>query len=174
VGGGFGGRGLPGGGFPPGGNRGNFPGTGTAPTVGNAPAGGGFPGRGGGGIGGILGASTPSAELTSALQQDADQYTWAAATIGANQAAGYQLASGESVMAIGGFNGTDPWPTLEVFQQYVADGKIHYFIGGGVGMQASSGSNASQEIASWVAANYPATTVGSTTVYDLTGATGTT
>ena len=35
------------------------------------------------------------------------------------------------VMAIGGFNGSDPSPTLAQFQQYVADGKVHYFIGGG-------------------------------------------
>ena len=34
-------------------------------------------------------------------------------------------------MAIGGFNGSDPSPTLAQFQQYVAEGKIHYFIGGG-------------------------------------------
>ena len=45
-----------------------------------------------------------------------------------NNAAGYQLASGEPVMAIGGFNGTDPAPTLAQFEQYVAAGKIHYFI----------------------------------------------
>ena len=34
-------------------------------------------------------------------------------------------------MAIGGFNGSDPSPTLAQFQEYVADGEIHYFIGGG-------------------------------------------
>ena len=38
------------------------------------------------------------------------EYTWAAAAVGSNEAAGYQLASGEPVMAIGGFNGTDPAP----------------------------------------------------------------
>ncbi len=170
VGGGFGGRGLPGG-FPGAGNRGigGFPGGGNRGPTGNAPTAGGTRiGGGGGGIGGILGASTPSAELTSALQQDADQYTWAAATIGANQAAGYQLASEEPVMAIGGFNGTDPWPTLEVFQQYVADGKIHYFIGGGRGGGGSSDSSA---ITSWVQSNFTATTIGGTTVYDLSGGT---
>ena len=134
------------------------------PPVAAAPAAG-----GGGGIGGILGASTPSAELTSALQQDADQYTWAAATIGANQAAGYQLASGEPVMAIGGFNGTDPWPTLEVFQQYVAEGRIHYFIGGGarwrrvVGLERDHPAGSSR--------TSRATTIGGTTVYDLSGGT---
>ncbi|GAB06490.2 putative glycosyltransferase, partial [Gordonia amarae NBRC 15530] len=33
---------------------------------------------------------------------------------------GYQLESGYSVMPIGGFNGTDPSPTLERFQKLVA------------------------------------------------------
>ncbi len=34
-------------------------------------------------------------------------------------------------MAIGGFNGSDPSPTLAQFQEHVADGEIHYFISGG-------------------------------------------
>ena len=51
-------------------------------------------------------------------------------------------------MAIGGFNGTDPSPTLAQFQQYVAEGKIHYFIGGGTGGGTrTGGSAAAQEIA---------------------------
>jgi hypothetical protein len=29
------------------------------------------------------------------------------------------------VMAIGGFNGTDPWPTLAVFKKLVARHEIH-------------------------------------------------
>jgi hypothetical protein len=105
--------------------------------------------------------------MTAALRADAGQYTWVAATIGANQAAGYQLASREPVMAIGGFNGSDPWPTLEVFQQYVAAGKIHYFIGGGFGGFGGGGGTAAA-IANWVEANFTATTIGGTTVYDLT------
>ena len=74
-------------------------------------------------------------------------------------------------MAIGGFNGTDPSPTLAEFEAYVAAGKIHYFVGsgsgsGGGGIGNSSSSNA---IAAWVAANFTAQTVGGVTVYDLTG-----
>ena len=49
-------------------------------------------GGGGGGIGGILTGSTSNAELTTALRSNASSYTWAAATVSANQAAGYQLA----------------------------------------------------------------------------------
>jgi hypothetical protein len=155
--GGFGGG--PGGGFggrfgagPPGG------GPGTGRTAG--------PARTGGGVGGILQSSQPNAERTAALRANADQYTWVAATIGANQAAGYQLASQVPVMAIGGFNGSDPWPTLAVFQQYVANGQIHYFIAGGGGPGGGSGTNS--EITTWVEANFTATTIGGTTVYDLT------
>ena len=86
--------------------------------------------------------------MVALLQADADGYTWVAATIGSNNASGYQLATGEPVMAIGGFNGTDPSPTLAQFQQYVAEGKIHYFIGGGIGGGTpTGGSAAAQEIA---------------------------
>jgi 4-amino-4-deoxy-L-arabinose transferase-like glycosyltransferase len=117
-------------------------------------------------MGGLLGGSSPSAELVALLEQHASSYTWVAAAVGANNAAGYQLATGDPVMPVGGFNGSDPSPTLTQFQQYVRAQRIHYFIGGG--MRGDSGSNASQEIAAWVADNFTATTVGGTTVYDLT------
>ena len=42
-------------------------------------------------------------------------------------------------MAIGGFNGSDPSPTLAQFQQYVADGDIHWFIASGGGMGGGFG-----------------------------------
>ncbi|MFI5913559.1 glycosyltransferase family 39 protein [Dactylosporangium sp. NPDC051541] len=151
VGGGFGGRGFPGGG--------GFQGT----------RGGGFGGGGGGGgLGGLLNATTPSGDVVAALRQDSSQYTWVAAAVGSNNASGYQLATELPVMAIGGFNGSDPAPSLAQFQQYARDGKIHYFIGGsGVGGQSNGGSSVSAEIAAWVQANYTATTIGGTTLYDL-------
>jgi len=123
-------------------------------------------GRGGGGMGGLLGTSTPSDALVTALETGAADYTWAAAVVGSNNAAGYQLAAELPVMAVGGFNGTDPAPTLEEFQQLVADGKIHYFIGGSM-MQGETGSDAAARISEWVAANFQAETIGGTTVYDL-------
>jgi hypothetical protein len=70
-------------------------------------------------------------------------------------------------MPIGGFNGSDPSPTLAEFKADVAKGYIHYFIGGSVGA-ANGGSNASSEIASWVAAHFTSETVGGVTLYDLT------
>jgi hypothetical protein len=93
--------------------------------------------------------------------------------VGANQAAGYQLATGDPIMAIGGFNGTDPTPTLAQFEQYVRGGKVHYFISGGVGGGRFGGpggttSSTSSQIASWVSANFTSQSVGGVTVYDLT------
>ncbi|HVV36974.1 MAG TPA: glycosyltransferase family 39 protein [Acidimicrobiales bacterium] len=127
-----------------------------------------------GGAGGLLNASTPSAELTAYLLQDAGKYTWIAATVGANEASGYQLATDKSVMPIGGFNGTDPSPTLAQFQQWVRAGKIHYFISGGNGGRrfGPAGGNqtgsTSAQISSWVTSTFSSTTVGGVTVYDLT------
>jgi 4-amino-4-deoxy-L-arabinose transferase-like glycosyltransferase len=163
------------GGFP-GGFPGFGPGTGgatgsTAPRIG---FGGGVPGRGvTGGPGGLLNAGTVSSALTAALTANASSYTWVAATVGAENASGYQLAAGEPVMAIGGFNGTDQAPSLAQFERYVAAGEIHYFIGGGMGTGGRFGgsggatSDASQ-ITSWVEAHFTARTIGGTTIYDLT------
>lgn len=132
-------------------------------------AGGRFAGGGGGGMGGLLNGSTPSAELTALLEADAGSYTWVAAVSGSNNAAGYQLATEEPVMAVGGFNGTDPAPTLARFQQYVADGEIHYYVAAStMASTQSGGSDESARIAAWVEENYPSTDVGGTTVYDLT------
>ncbi|MEV0383225.1 glycosyltransferase family 39 protein [Nonomuraea sp. NPDC050643] len=138
-------------------------------------------GMGRGGMGGLLNAGTPDAELTALLKSGASAYTWVAAAVGSNNAAGYQLAAGRPVMAVGGFNGTDPAPTLERFKQYVAEKKIHYFIGGGMGGGRggtgggtgtttggdTGGSDEAAQIAAWVQDTFTGTTVGGTTVYDL-------
>jgi 4-amino-4-deoxy-L-arabinose transferase-like glycosyltransferase len=123
-----------------------------------------------------LHGSAPDSELTGLLEQDADRYTWVAATTGANQAAGYQLATDDPVMAIGGFNGTDPTPTLAQFQPYVRDGKIHWFIGsGGFGgggfAPGGGGTSTSSAIATWVSRNFTSQTVDDVSVYDLTQST---
>jgi 4-amino-4-deoxy-L-arabinose transferase-like glycosyltransferase len=151
----------------PGGTTGTAPGGAAGPQA--------FGGGRAGGLGGLLDASTPDSALVDLLKQDTTS-TWAAAAIGSNSAAGVQLASGRPVMAIGGFNGSDPSPTLAQFQADVAAGKIHYFLGsggGGLGARGGfggpgGGSGTASEIASWVAQNFTSTRVGGVTVYDLT------
>ncbi len=125
-----------------------------------------------------MNASQSNPALNKLLQANASRYTWAAATVNANNAAGYQLASGEPVMAIGGFNGTDPAPTLSQFERYVAEGKIHYFIasgggfGGGFGGGGAGGgtSDDASQITSWVESHFTSETVGGVTVYNLSAA----
>ena len=128
---------------------------------------GGFGAGGGqGGGGGLGGNTTVSSALTKLLQQDAASYSWVAATEGSTAAAPLELATGDAVMSIGGFNGTDPWPTLAVFKQLVAKHEIHYYVG--QGSQSFGGGRGSSAIAAWVAAHFTKQTVGGQTVYDLT------
>ena len=156
-------------------------------------------GRGGRGAGGP-GNPTLSSAFVRLLTAGAAGYTWAAATDGSDSAAAMELATGGvPVMAIGGFRGTDPAPTLAEFERLVAQHKIHYFVaggggggfgggGGGFGGGRGSGGNPAggaggvggpgggagrsdaAEITAWVVAHYRPTTVGGETVYVLTGA----
>ena len=96
-------------------------------------------------------------------------------------AAPLQLASDTPVMAIRGFVGSDPAPTLSQFQADVATGQIRYFVTGGQtyggtgggqdgapgagGGPASSGS--SSQITAWVTSHFVSTTVDGRPVYDL-------
>jgi hypothetical protein len=75
-------------------------------------------------------------------------------------------------MSLGGYNGTDPAITLAAFQKLVAAGSVHYYVAdpqGFIGSTAAQTSTAYQ-IQQWVLSTFTATTVGATTVYDLTTA----
>jgi len=141
---------------------------------------GGFPD----GASGIGSGAVTNTELIALL--NATDNRWSAAVSGSQTAAGYILATDTAVMAIGGWSG-DPSPTLAQFQQYVANGDIGYYISGGgqggggqgggqgVGGQGGGGrgggTSSNSEIQAWVEANFTASTVGGTTVYDLTAKT---
>ena len=144
------------------------PHSGAIPSVGPARHGfGGFTGPSG-----LLDSPSPGPALSATLAADARDFTWAAAVVGSNNAAGYQLASGAPVMAVGGFNGTDPSPTLEEFRGYVADRQIHYFVRGKMMLGHwgghTSGSRESADIADWVETHYTSVTVDNVVIYDLT------
>jgi 4-amino-4-deoxy-L-arabinose transferase-like glycosyltransferase len=142
------------------------------------PGGGGFGGQrptgtGAGGTGGGVGfldSSTPGKALVAQLKSGASGYRWVLATVNSNSAAGYQLATGDPVMAIGGFNGTDPAPTLAEFQALVKAHRIHYFVAGG-GMGNGGAGTTSTQITGWVEAHFKTVTVDGTTLYDLTSPT---
>jgi 4-amino-4-deoxy-L-arabinose transferase-like glycosyltransferase len=152
----------------PGGTAGTRNGFGRPGSFGGFGRPGGFGGVGRpGGFGGGLGGNTQvSRALVKLLEQDGSAYKWVAATEGSTGAAPLELATGDAVMAIGGFNGTDPWPTLALFKELVAKHEVHYYVG--QGSESFGGGRGSSAIASWVAAHFKKETVGGQTVYDLT------
>jgi hypothetical protein len=97
---------------------------------------------------------------------EATDTQWSAAVNGSSAAAGLELATNTAVMAIGGFSGSDPVPSLSQFQTDVSDHRIGYYIapdtshGPGRGRQHT-------DITRWVAANFAAVKAGPATVYDL-------
>ncbi|WP_438486922.1 ArnT family glycosyltransferase [Streptomyces sp. S186] len=160
-----GGRGFPGGGhgrmFRRGGNKAGMPRGGVA--------------GGMRGMGGLLDGASVSGAAERLVERNADKYTWAAAAVGSQNAASYQLATQKPVMAIGGFNGSDPSPTLAQFQRFVADGKIHYFVAGkrpGGGFRGAPAGFGQQgpaaRISAWIEKNFQQVTVAGATFYDLT------
>jgi 4-amino-4-deoxy-L-arabinose transferase-like glycosyltransferase len=93
---------------------------------------------------------------------------WSAAILRSSSAAGLELFTGTAVMAIGGFSGRDPVPTLSQFQDDVAQHKVAYYIvvnnrGHGPGW----GNRGHADIGKWVAATFRSTNVGDATVYNL-------
>lgn len=129
-----------------------------------------------------VGVSDGVAEV---LSQDSQTYTWVAAVPGSTEAGYYQLASDQPVMALGGFGSGDPAPTLQQFEDYVADGRIHYYIpsmGLGLAKQGpsdtegpglkppglSGATSEAERIGDWVEAHYTPITIDGVTLYDLT------
>jgi 4-amino-4-deoxy-L-arabinose transferase-like glycosyltransferase len=93
---------------------------------------------------------------------------WSAAISRSSSAAGLELSTDTAVMAVGGFSGSDPAPTLSQFQDDVAQHKVAYYIvvnnrGHGPGW----GNRGHDDLVKWVAATFPSKTIGDATVYDL-------
>ena len=120
------------------------------------------PGKGGPGMPGRI--DSPELE---ALLKAADN-RWAAAGIGSMSVSDLELKTGSSLMAIGGFTGGDPSPTLAQFQQYVADGQVRYFLAdSGRGGPFGHRDGSAADITAWVEKTFTKTQVGGATVYDL-------
>ncbi|BBX82289.1 ArnT family glycosyltransferase [Mycolicibacterium aubagnense] len=91
---------------------------------------------------------------------------WSAAIDRSSPAAGLELDTRTPVIAIGGFGGSDPAPTLQQFQSYVAGHEVAYYIVSD--NKGHWGADAHNDIADWVSANFAPIKVGSDTVYNLT------
>lgn len=114
-----------------------------------------------GGVGGMAGgmqADAASSTLLTYLEQNKGTAKYLVAVFGAQSAASLITASGgQSVLPIGGFNGTDPAPTFAAFKTLVANGDLKYVMvsdqGGFGGGMGTSESGDSAQIRSWVEAN---------------------
>lgn len=187
--GGGGGRGFPGGsgdGMPGGGGRqGGDAQTGDRNAQaggGNAQAGGGFPGGGvpsrgpdgqnaqseqapggmGGGPGGGMGGGA-SSELVSYLKKHQDGAEWLLAVSSSQGAAQLIVSSGEPVISMWGWSGSDKAMTLARLKELVKKGELHYIqLGGDGGAPARAnssvgegggpggGNGVSSEVTAWV------------------------
>jgi 4-amino-4-deoxy-L-arabinose transferase-like glycosyltransferase len=133
--------------------------------------------RVGAGGAGRYGGGTASRQMIAYLEAHRDGATWLVAVQGSSAAASIILATGGiPVMAMGGFRGTDPVPTLAQLEQYVKQGKLHYvltgsrggFGGGGFGGGGGGGGGGGvvASVTSWVEQNctaVPASAYGAST-----------
>jgi len=117
-----------------------------------------------------------SSKLIDYLTAHRDGATWLVAVQGSSAAAAIILQTGGlPVMAMGGFRGADPAPTLAQLEQYVTQGKLHYVLtgGGGLGGGGFGGrAGGTTSVTSWVEQNctavpasaYSTATSGSTAI----------
>ncbi|MGW5466969.1 ArnT family glycosyltransferase [Streptomyces chartreusis] len=109
-------------------------------------AGGGF---GGGGMGG--GASS---ELIAYLKKHQDGAEWLLAVSSSQSAAQLILSSGEPVISMWGWSGSDKAMTLARLKELVKKGELHYIqLGGGMGGGPGRGGDVSTEVTEWVQKN---------------------
>jgi 4-amino-4-deoxy-L-arabinose transferase-like glycosyltransferase len=137
--GGIGAGGGPGGGSMPGGSGAGGPPstarTGARAGIGSTAAFAGGRVSGGGGA-----ASTVDQSLVQYLERHQGSATYLVAVNGSQSAAPFILESGKAVIAMGGFGGSDPAPTLSEFKHLVATGKVHYvYVSGGTGSASGAG-----------------------------------
>lgn len=116
----------------------------------------GMPGGGGG-----MGNDSVNTKLLNYLKKNQGNAKYLFATSDSTTAAPYIIKTGEAVMAMGGFNGTDPAITLSQFKKLVKNGELKYFY--------YSGKSGNTEIINWIKKH--ATKV-KTSLYQSTNHTG--
>ncbi|MBT2418184.1 glycosyltransferase family 39 protein [Streptomyces sp. ISL-22] len=123
------------------GNSGTAPG-GTAPGNGTSSRPGGMGGMGGG----------ASSELIAYLKKHQDGAKWLLAVTSSQSAAQLILSSGEPVISMWGWSGSDKAMTPARLKELVKKGELHYVQlgGGGMGGGPGGGSSVSSEVTAWV------------------------
>jgi hypothetical protein len=121
---------------------------GTGPPPGAGAVGGGAAGAPAGAMGSAVGKAT-----ISYLEAHQGTARYMLAAVGSTTAGAVALQSGRNVIDIGGFNGSDPSPSLSQLRQLVKSGQLHYVLldsnrnGGG---RFALSSSATRERDSWI------------------------
>ena len=97
----------------------------------------GMPGGGGG-----MGNNSVNTQLLNYVEKNQGSAKYLFATSDSTTAAPYIIKTGKAVMAMGGFNGTDPAITLTQFKKLVKDGNLKYFY--------YSGKSGNTKIINWI------------------------
>jgi 4-amino-4-deoxy-L-arabinose transferase-like glycosyltransferase len=115
----------------------------------------------------VMFGEIPEQEVVARLRAAPATRKWAAAMVGSETAANYQLESLRSVLPIGGFDGTDPFPTLKQFQAMVDEGKVASFVIQALPPLTLEGHGESARIVEWVRTNCPVEQIDGAEYYDL-------
>ena len=94
--------------------------------------------------------SQADSQLVQYLVEHQNGATWLVAVASANESAAIQLTSGQPVMAVGGFNGSDTPLTLEQFKQLVKAGKVKYYAISSHSRSGGGPGGGNNEITTWV------------------------
>ena len=94
--------------------------------------------------------SQADSQLVQYLLRNQNGAIWLVAVASANESAAIQLTSGQPVMAVGGFNGSDTPLTLEQFKQLVKAGRVKYYAISSHSRGGGGPSGGNNEITTWV------------------------
>jgi 4-amino-4-deoxy-L-arabinose transferase-like glycosyltransferase len=108
---------------------------------------------GGPGGNGSIGSSGSDSGLADYLISHKTNERWLVAVSGSNEASGLILSTGEPVMALGGFSGSDQILTTSALSCMLQEGQIRYFYTSSSSGDNRGGSSGNAAIFSWVSSH---------------------
>jgi 4-amino-4-deoxy-L-arabinose transferase-like glycosyltransferase len=113
--------------------------------------------------GGGPGGGQVSSTLITYLEKHRGSATYLVATPSSNEAAPIIIATGQPVISLGGFTGSDPILTTAKLASLARQGVVRYFLLGG------GGQGGNNSITTWIQQHSRLITVGGTQLYEYTG-----
>jgi 4-amino-4-deoxy-L-arabinose transferase-like glycosyltransferase len=97
-------------------------------------------------------AASAESSFVRYLLAHEDHAKWLVAVSSANESAPIQISSGQPVMAVGGFSGSDNAMTVSELETLIARGELHYYAVSSGGM-GGGGTGGNSSILTWVEAH---------------------